>query len=159
MGFQPPRRRRSNNWSGEGLLSQTATAVNRPTQVTPNDSHLPSGSSRTELAALRKDQARRKEGITMAKSGRLPSAQAFAGYGAQSSTFNPDLSYELHGWLAGVQVSWDIFDGQLTKGRVKEATATEFRYTRSSETGNLVDAPAPSFTSKRYACGVVSAGF
>jgi outer membrane protein TolC len=78
---------------------------------------------RTELAALRKDQARRKEGITGAKAGWLPSAQAFAGYGANSSMFNPDLGFELHGWLAGVQVSWDIFDGGLTRGKVKQATA------------------------------------
>jgi len=29
----------------------------------------------------------------------------------------------VHGWIAGVQLSWDIFDGLRTRGRVKETTA------------------------------------
>jgi outer membrane protein len=78
---------------------------------------------RSELGSLRKTQALRKEGITSAKSGFLPSVQAVGGYEAGSSLFNSDLTHELHGWLAGVQLSWDIFDGQLTKGKVKEAGA------------------------------------
>ena len=34
-----------------------------------------------------------------------------------------DLSYEDHGWIAGVQMTWSLFDGQRTKGKVVEATA------------------------------------
>jgi outer membrane protein TolC len=30
---------------------------------------------------------------------------------------------EIHGWNTGVQFSWDIFDGLLTKGRVQQAQA------------------------------------
>jgi len=35
--------------------------------------------------------------------------------------FSSDLTDELHGWEAGAQLNWDIFDGYLTKGRVQEA--------------------------------------
>jgi len=41
--------------------------------------------------------------------------------GAKSSQFSSDLTDELHGWEAGAQLNWDIFDGYLTKGRVQEA--------------------------------------
>ena len=49
--------------------------------------------------------------------------QIFAGYGAHSSQFVSDLEREVHGWIAGAQMSWNIFDGKLTDGKVQEATA------------------------------------
>jgi len=78
---------------------------------------------RTELGALRKAQALRKEDIVNARAGYKPSLQAFAGYDARSSLFTNDLTQELHGWLTGVQLSWDIFDGLRTRGRVQETVA------------------------------------
>lgn len=78
---------------------------------------------RTELASLRKTQALRKEEIAGAKGGYRPSVQAFAGYDAHSSIFSSDLAREVHGWITGVQVTWDIFDGLRTSGKVKEAQA------------------------------------
>ncbi len=76
---------------------------------------------RTELEALRKAETLRAENVTSAKSGYKPSVQIFAGYGAKSSQFSGDLTEELHGWEAGAQLSWNVFDGFLTKGRVLEA--------------------------------------
>src|SRR5207302_2912689 len=38
-----------------------------------------------------------------------------------------DLTRELHGWTAGVQLSWDIWDGFLTRGRVRQAEALHER--------------------------------
>ncbi len=78
---------------------------------------------RTELGALRKAQALRKEDVVNARAGYKPSLQAFAGYSAHSSLFDPDISHELHGWLTGVDLSWDIFDGLRTRGKVQETTA------------------------------------
>jgi outer membrane protein TolC len=78
---------------------------------------------RTELGSLRKAQALRYEDIVNAKAGYLPNVQAYGGYEARSSVFSSDLSVEIHGWIAGVQVGWDIFDGLLTKGKVMEARA------------------------------------
>ncbi len=78
---------------------------------------------RTELAALRKTQALRKEDVINAQAGYKPSVQAFAGYDAHSSMFSSDLARQVHGWITGVQLTWDIFDGLRTKGRVAEARA------------------------------------
>ncbi|MBI3879859.1 MAG: TolC family protein [Verrucomicrobia bacterium] len=79
--------------------------------------------NRTELAALRKAEELRKEGVVSAKAQQLPSIGLFAGYGAQSKTFVRDLADPLYGWNAGAQASWDIWDGNLTAGKVQEARA------------------------------------
>jgi outer membrane protein TolC len=78
---------------------------------------------RTELGVLRKTQALRYEDIVGAKAGYLPSLQAFGGYEARSSMFSSDLSYDVYGWTAGAQLTWDIFDGFRTKGKIAEARA------------------------------------
>lgn len=78
---------------------------------------------RKELSALRTTQALRKEDLATAAGGYKPSVQAFAGYDAHSSIFGPDLTDEAHGWMTGVQLRWDIFDGRLTEGKVKQARA------------------------------------
>ena len=78
---------------------------------------------RPELATLRKTQALRHEDVINARAGYFPSVQAYGGYDLHSSMFTSDLTYDIYGWTAGVQVSWDIFDGFLTKGKVMEAKA------------------------------------
>jgi outer membrane protein TolC len=55
----------------------------------------------------------------------LPSVQGFAGYGSRNSSFTDDLSRDVSGWQAGVQLSWDVFDGALTRGRVSQARALQ----------------------------------
>ncbi len=82
---------------------------------------------RTELEALRKAEALRTENIANAKAGYKPSVQIYAGYGAKNSQFSSDLEEELHGWEAGAQLNWNIFDGFLTKGRVQEAVGLHKR--------------------------------
>ncbi len=79
--------------------------------------------NRPELGVLRKAEALQAEGIINAQSGYKPSVQIFGGYGARNSSFTSDLTTERHGWLAGAQLSWDIFDGMLTRGKVMEAKA------------------------------------
>jgi len=79
--------------------------------------------NRTELGALRKAEALRREDIVNARSGYLPSFQAFGGYGVRSSSFEADLTAERHGWFVGAQVGWNIFDGFSTRGRVVSAKA------------------------------------
>jgi outer membrane protein TolC len=78
---------------------------------------------RSELSSLRKQQALRKEDVVSAKAGYKPSLQAFAGYDSHSSIFGQDLTVEVHGWLTGVQMTWSLFDGLLTQGKVRETTA------------------------------------
>jgi outer membrane protein len=78
---------------------------------------------RTELASLRKGQALRYEDIVQAKAGYKPSIQAFGGYELRSSMFTSDLTYNVYGWMGGVLVTWDLFDGFRTKGKIMEARA------------------------------------
>jgi outer membrane protein TolC len=92
-----------------------------PMSVSLSDSLAKALEQRTELAALRKAELLRNEAITSAKSGYKPNVQVFAGYGARSSQFTTDLTEELHGWEAGAQLSWNVFDGFLTRGRIQEA--------------------------------------
>jgi outer membrane protein TolC len=75
------------------------------------------------LEVLRKTRAIRKEDVVSAKGGYKPSLQAFAGYDARSSMFTDDLSDPVHGWITGVQLSWNLFDGRRTEGRVQSAQA------------------------------------
>ena len=94
----------------------------------PYEIDLPSAIARAldgrpELAALRKGELLRKEGIAAARSSHQPSLQAFGGYGWRSSQFSNDLSRDVAGWNAGLQLNWDIFDGFLTRGKVDEARA------------------------------------
>jgi outer membrane protein len=78
---------------------------------------------RTELGALRKTQALRNEDIVNAKSTYKPSLQAFGGYDVHNSILSQDISDEKNGWIAGVQLTWSLFDGRRTQGKVMEATA------------------------------------
>ncbi len=82
---------------------------------------------RSELAVLRKAESLRNEQLKSARAGYKPSLQAFGGYEASSSIFSRDLTEEVHGWLAGVQLTWSLFDGLETQGKVREALALKER--------------------------------
>jgi outer membrane protein TolC len=49
--------------------------------------------------------------------------QVFGGYGDRNSEFTSDLTVQRYGWFAGAQMTWDIFDGMLTRGKVMQAKA------------------------------------
>lgn len=76
---------------------------------------------RPELTSLRKVEQLRREDIVGAQSGLRPSVQIFGGYADRNSQFDSDISHDLPGWQAGVQVSWNLFDGFLTQGKVAQA--------------------------------------
>lgn len=78
---------------------------------------------RTELGSLRKAESLRKEDIVNARASYKPSLQAYAGYEGHNSILQSDINTELHGWIAGVQLSWDLFDGGVTSGKLKQAQA------------------------------------
>ncbi|HMJ90262.1 MAG TPA: TolC family protein, partial [Candidatus Acidoferrum sp.] len=99
----------------------------RPVDVKLSEALAKAFENRTELAALRKGVALREQQIIDARSGYKPSVQLFAGYGAKSSQFSSDLTEELHGWEAGAQLNWNIFDGFLTGGRIEQAKALRER--------------------------------
>jgi len=78
---------------------------------------------RPELEAARKAELLRREGLVQARAGAYPRLDGYVGYGARKSMFAAELDREVHGWEAGVQVTWNIFDGALTRGKVAEANA------------------------------------
>ncbi len=78
---------------------------------------------RTELESLRKAQALSKEDIVKAKATYKPSLQAFGGYDFHNSMLSRDLTDDKNGWITGVQLTWSLFDGRLTEGKVRQATA------------------------------------
>lgn len=94
----------------------------------PSDIDLPNAldralEKRPELAALRKAEALRREDLVTARSGYKPSASIFGGYQWESPLYEEDLNDDLHGWIAGAQLNWSIFDGQMTRGKIVEARA------------------------------------
>ena len=80
---------------------------------------------RTELTALRKTVELQKLNVVSAKAGYKPTVQVFAGYGWYNAQFTQpvELDHDIHGWNAGAQMSWSIFDGLLTHGKVVQAKA------------------------------------
>ncbi|HUC86046.1 MAG TPA: TolC family protein [Candidatus Acidoferrales bacterium] len=85
-------------------------------------------SRRTELAAMRKDVELQNLNIVNAKSGYKPTVSLFGGYNWVNNEYTTDPASELNGWNAGAQVSWSLFDGLLTQGKIKQAKA---QYARS----------------------------
>ena len=80
---------------------------------------------RTELVAVRKTAELQRLNVVNAKAGYKPTVQVFAGYNWYNAQFTPpvELDHDIHGWNAGGQLSWDIFDGMLTRGKVTQARA------------------------------------
>ena len=94
-----------------------------PFQINLPDAIQQALAQRSELLALRKDMELQNLNIVNAKSGYKPTVSAFAGYSWVNSQFSSDPSDEYNGWSAGAQLSWNIFDGALTFGKVKQAKA------------------------------------
>ncbi|HWI55621.1 MAG TPA: TolC family protein, partial [Bacillota bacterium] len=112
----------------QGVFEDIPLNVSGKLTAEPYDLELPRAlnlalQQRTELKSLRKAQALRQEDITTAKAGYKPSLQAFGGYDVHNTQLSRDLGVVNHGWLIGAQVNWNLFDGLLTQGRVKQATA------------------------------------
>ena len=62
-----------------------------------------------------------EEGIVSARSGYLPTVSAVAGYEWAKPALITTPQSHLDGWTAGVQTSWNIFEGRATAGRVAQA--------------------------------------
>ena len=80
---------------------------------------------RTELVALRQTAELQRLGVVNARAGYKPTVQVFAGYNWYNAQFTQpvELDHDIHGWNAGAQMNWDIFDGMLTHGKVVQARA------------------------------------
>jgi outer membrane protein TolC len=96
-----------------------------PYQINLPDALQQALNNRPELVALNKTEELQRLNITDASSGYKPNLSIFAGYNWFNAQFSPpvDITHDINGWNAGAQVSWDIFDGLLTHGKVVQARA------------------------------------
>src|SRR5208283_1847846 len=80
---------------------------------------------RTELTALRQTAELQRLNVLTAKAGYKPNLSVFAGYTWINAQFTPpiELDHSIDGYNVGAQLSWDIFDGMLTHGKVTQAKA------------------------------------
>ncbi|MGB7749004.1 MAG: TolC family protein [Verrucomicrobiia bacterium] len=106
-------------------LNLTDTLDAAPYEINLSDALQEALAKRPELVALRKTEELQKLNIINAKSGYKPNLQLFAGYNWFNAQFTPpvEIDHDINGWNAGAQVSWDIFDGMLTHGKVIQAKA------------------------------------
>lgn len=104
-------------------LNLTDSFEDAPYQINLPDAIEQALERRSELAALRKDVELQQLNIINAKSGYKPAVSVFAGYNWENSQFSENPSDEYDGWNAGAQLSWNIFDGALTQGKIKQARA------------------------------------
>ena len=115
-----------------GVLEDIPLNLSDPLQADPYTIQLPAAIAqawerRPELQALQKSEQLRREDIVAAKAGSKPTFELFTGYQGRNSSFYSDLSREVHGWTAGAQFNWNIFDGLATQGKVKQAQALRDR--------------------------------
>jgi len=106
-------------------LNLTDNLDDHPYPVKLQDAVQKALGQRPELQALRDSSELQRLNIIDAKAGYKPTVSVFAGYTWKSSQFTPplDLTHEYDGWNAGGQITWNIFDGALTQGKITQAKA------------------------------------
>src|SRR6202142_691604 len=96
-----------------------------PYEINLSDALQQALKKRPELVALRKTEELQKLSIPDASSGYKPSLQLFAGYNWFNSQFTPpvEITHNINVLNAGGEMSWEIFYGMLTHGKVVQARA------------------------------------
>jgi len=79
--------------------------------------------NRPFLKAQRSSILANVENITVQAAGWKPTITADVGLEQQSNPTTNNLTRTLQGWFLGLQGSWNVFDGFLTYGKVKQARA------------------------------------
>ena len=98
--------------SGDFEVADTAPAITAPVAG--------DFSGRPELAAIRQREQAARQQARAAKSGYLPRVNAFG-----SLDYDYGWKYDNGGgsYTAGAMVQWDLFDGKLTRAKVREANS------------------------------------
>jgi len=78
---------------------------------------------RPELLSADRQIAVAQANVHVASSGYRPQASVFGNYGWHDYLFGTDPDETRQGWTVGANVSWALFDGMLTHGKVTEARA------------------------------------
>ncbi|MGD1019668.1 MAG: TolC family protein [Verrucomicrobiia bacterium] len=78
---------------------------------------------RPELLSAERQIDVARANVQVAFSGYKPQASVFGNYGWHDYVFANDPGVTREGWTLGANMSWALFDGMLTRGRVTEARA------------------------------------
>jgi outer membrane protein TolC len=77
--------------------------------------------NRPELQQLAKLQEAGEQNVKTNRAAYQPEVDLVGSYNVVRNPFNDQWNTRLEGWVAGVQTSWNIFDGRATAGRVVQA--------------------------------------
>jgi outer membrane protein len=94
-----------------------------PIQYDLSSALITARANRPFLKAQRSTILASVENITVQAAGWKPTISANVGLEQESNPTTNNLSRTLQGWFLGLQGSWNVFDGFLTYGRVKQARA------------------------------------
>ncbi len=117
--------------SGSDDLQLSGELALPPREVALADAVAAARAHRPELLRAERLLKAAEHGITGARSAYQPTVAAVAGYEWARPSLSTTPASNLHGWTAGVQASWNIFDSKATAGKVTQARARaqQTRYT------------------------------
>ena len=101
----------------DGKLVYEHRAWDLPTALEQALNHRP------ELLQAERQIGVAKANVKVASSGYKPQATLFGIYGWHDSVFTNAIDSTREGWTVGASMTWALFDGMLTHGRVTEARA------------------------------------
>jgi TolC family type I secretion outer membrane protein len=78
---------------------------------------------RPELLQAERQVGIAKATVDVASAGYKPELSVFGNYGWHDKTFSDEADATREGWTVGANVSWALFDGMLTHGKVTQARA------------------------------------
>jgi len=96
-------------------------AVGEQVKIDLSDALVAAHAKRPELLQLARVEEAGEQNIKAVRAGSLPEFDLVGGYLWTRNPFSGTFNDNLHGWTAGVQAQWNIFDGRATAGRVVQA--------------------------------------
>jgi len=93
---------------------------------------------RPELLRLDQLETVAEENVKVRQAFRYPTLAIFGAYAGRKSPASIAFSDTLYGWTAGVDLSWSIFDGRATTGRVAQARSLLAQATLSAAEARLI---------------------
>lgn len=115
-----------------GALGFTPTTFDLASALASAREHRP------ELLRLDRLEAVAGHNVKLRQANRYPALSIFGSYAGRKSPRSIAFSDTLYGWTAGVDTSWNIFDGRATRGRVVQARSVLTQATLSAEEARLV---------------------
>lgn len=110
---------------GEGVAKvpefEGSLAVGEPFKIELADALGAAHAKRPELQQLERIEQAGEQNIKAARAGYMPEFDLVGGYLWMRNPAFGTWSDNLHGWTAGVQAQWNIFDGRATAGKVAQA--------------------------------------